>query len=221
MKSIDSAYVIFAAIYASLVVASNLIFQKFLFISVTEEINFSVSAGLLVFPATFLITDIISEIYGKKLANLVVWSGFIGFLFVTLVVKLAIHLPAEDWSPVKDEDFSKVFGFVDIAYFSSLLSSLIAQFLDIHIFHYIGDKTKGKHLWLRNNVSTFISQFIDSFLVISILVFFNVISMEVSAKLFLNSYMYKFLFALADTPFIYLFVILMRAKVSSARKYQN
>ena len=208
-RPIDHFYIIFLGLYTSLVISSNLIFQKFLSVNIFDYFEFTISAGLLVFPATFLISDIISEIYGKKAALLMAWSGFIGFVAVIGLIQITIFFPATNWSPISDLEFKKIFSVVDIAYLASFLSSLISQFISINIFHSLSRNTKEKHLWLRNNASTIISQLFDTIVVISILVYFKIISSEVMVALFVNSYLYKLLFAVLDTPFVYLFVFLL------------
>jgi hypothetical protein len=218
-KSFDTTYIIFLAIYTALIVSSNLIFQKFVTLQYDNHLTLEISAGLLAFPLTFLITDIVSEVYGKKAAKLMIWVGFTGFFVVALTVKLANYLPSTSWSPITDFEFNKVFGFIDIVFFASLLSSFVAQIVDVNIFHFISDQTRGRHLWLRNNCSTIISQLVDTLVVISILVYFNVVSVNVMNGLFINSYLYKFIFAILNTPLIYIFVFLLKSSSISSRVY--
>ena len=87
---------------------------------------------------------------------------------------------------------------------------LLAQFLDVRIFHFWKRKTDGKHLWLRNNFSTFSSQLIDTASILFLLCTFGVIEWELFGILLLNGYLFKVLFALVDTPIVYLLVHFMR-----------
>ena len=159
---------------------------------------------MLAYPVTFLVTDIISEIYGAKKANQVVVSGLIASLFMLLVVTVADIIPMAPWSPVSSEIFSKVFGLSAVAVFASMIAYLFAQFIDIRIFHFWKKLTKGRHLWLRNNASTVFSQFIDTFSVLFLLCFFNVIHWDKFSILLLNGFLFKVFFAAFDTPLFYL-----------------
>ena len=159
-------YIILSGIFIASLVACNLIFQKFFHWSVFGIYTFEISVGILPYPITFLVTDIVSEIYGRKKANQLVTTGFIASLFVMLITLIAQSVPATTWSPVNDETFSNVFGLFGPAVFASMSAYLLAQFIDIRIFHFWKKMTYGKHLWLRNNASTIFSQFIDTFSVL-------------------------------------------------------
>ena len=127
---------ILSAIFIACLVACNLIFQKF-FILDTHYTVFVLSVGILPYPITFLITDIISEIYGKEKANRLVLSGFFASIFVVLILLLADSVQAVFFSPVNDNIFHKVFGLFGPAVFASMCAYLLAQFIDIKIFHFL------------------------------------------------------------------------------------
>lgn len=204
----DRLYLFLAAIFIASLVACNLIFQKFFFWSpftwLGIDYTFEVSVGLLPYPITFLVTDLISEIYGQKKANRVVMSGLIASVFVLGIVMVSDAVTATWWSPVSDEMFSGVFGLTGAAVFASMMAYLFAQFIDIRIFHFWKRLTKGKKLWLRNNFSTIPSQFIDTMLVLLLLCYFGAIEWERFWSLFANGFLYKVGFALIDTPLFYL-----------------
>ena len=147
-------YLILGALFVSSLVASNLIFQKFFYWDFFGLYTFEISVGILPYPITFLITDIISEIYGKRKANQIVTIGIFASFFSMLIVFISGMVPATDWSPISDTLFNKVFGATAIAVFASMLAYLFAQYIDIQLFHFWKRLTKGKHLWLRNNFST-------------------------------------------------------------------
>ena len=115
-------------------------------------------------------------------------------------------------SPVDDLLFRKVFGSTIIAVLSSMLSYLFAQYIDIHIYHFWKNLTKGRMLWLRNNFSTFFSQFVDTFTILFLLCITNVLSWDQFAGLLISGFLFKVLVALVDTPFLYLGVYLFRKK---------
>lgn len=209
-RQAEIIFLVLTALFVSALVTANLIFQKFFHWEVFGIYTFELSAGIIPYPVTFLVTDIISEIYGRKMANRVVLAGLFASLFMLLIITVASIAPATDYSPVSNLQFDTVFGFTFVAVAASLTAYLLAQFLDVQIFHYWKRVTKGKHLWFRNNASTFSSQFVDTFTVLLLLCTFEVIEWELFGMLLLNGYLFKVMVALLDTPIIYLIVWQMR-----------
>ena len=208
----QTIYLILAALFIASLVTSNLIFQKFFYWNPFGLYRFEISVGILPYPITFLITDILSEVYGKKKANQVVVAGIFASLFSMSIILLANHVPAINNSPIDNQIFSKVFGLSPLAVLASMIAYLFAQFVDIKIFHFWKEKTAGKHLWLRNNFSTFTSQFIDTFTVLFLLCSFNVLPWNIFYSLLISGFLFKIIIALLDTPFLYGFVYLFRKK---------
>ena len=205
-------YLVLATLFITSLVVSNLIFQKFFSWDFFGIYTFEISVGILPYPITFLVTDLISEIYGKKKANQVVTAGIFASFFSLLIIYVSDVVPATAWSPVDDPMFTKVFGFSVIAVFSSMIAYLLAQFVDIRIYHYWKRLTKGRHLWLRNNFSTVTSQFLDTFSVLFLLCSFGVIEWSLFSILLLNGFLFKVLVALLDTPILYVTVHYFRTK---------
>jgi len=208
-------YILLGALFITSLVVSNLIFQKFFYwhpfdIDIFGSKLFEISVGILPYPITFLITDLISEIYGKKRANDVVITGVFASLFSLLIIYTASQVPATSWSYVKDDMFQTVFGNSAIAVFASMLTYLFAQFVDIQIYHFWKRLTKGKHLWLRNNFSTWFSQFIDTFTIVFLLCSFGIIDWANFKGLLISGFLFKVIIAILDTPFLYLGVYLFR-----------
>jgi uncharacterized integral membrane protein (TIGR00697 family) len=225
-KAIDF-YVILAGLFIASLVACNLIFQKFFywqplgFLGAEEpgsiaSFTFQISVGIIPYPITFLITDVISEIYGRRRANQVVTAGLIASILVFVIVLLGDLAPATDFSPVSDAEFSKVFGRTGAAILASMLAYLVAQYIDIRLFHFWKTLTKGKHLWLRNNFSTIASQFIDTSIVLILLCGMGTISWDLFWILLLNGFLFKVVIALCDTPFFYLITWWARKKFNLA-----
>ena len=216
-KKIEKLYIILSAIFIASLVSCNLIFQKFfqieIWIPLYGNYIFEQSVGLLAYPITFLVTDIISEIYGQNKANQVVTAGLFASVFMLLVVTVADFIPMAPWSPVDSITFSKVFGLSGAAVLASMLAYLIAQYIDIRIFHFWKKLTNGKHLWLRNNASTIFSQFVDTFSVLFLLCSFDVISWDRFSILLLNGFLFKVFFAAFDTPIIYALTYMIRKKL--------
>lgn len=211
-------YFILGGLFIASLVVSNLIFQKFFYWYPFGDFTFSgakffeISVGIIPYPITFLVTDIISEIYGKKKANQVVTVGIFASIFSLLIVFVADKVPAIETSPVTNELFSKVFGQTALAVFASMTAYLFAQYIDIQVYHFWKKLTKGKMLWLRNNFSTITSQAIDTFSVLFLLCSFNILPWNVFGKLFISGFAFKVFIALIDTPFMYLAVYYFRKK---------
>jgi uncharacterized integral membrane protein (TIGR00697 family) len=125
---------------------------------------------------------------------------------------MASIVPATSWSPVSDSLFNTVFGNSTIAVFASMITYLFAQFVDIQIYHFWKRKTKGKYLWLRNNFSTWFSQFVDTFTIVFLLCVFGIIDWANFKGLLISGFLFKVLIAALDTPFLYAGVYLFRKR---------
>ena len=205
-------YLILAALFIASLVTSNLIFQKFFYWEPFGLYRFEISVGILPYPITFLITDILSEIYGKKKANQVVIAGIFASFFSMLIVLISDYVPAIENSPVNNTIFSTVFGLSPLAVLASMLAYLTAQFIDIKIFHFWKNLTNGKHLWLRNNFSTFLSQFIDTFTVLFLLCSFKILPWNIFISLLISGFLFKIIIAALDTPILYIVIFWFRKK---------
>lgn len=195
-----------------------------------------VAVGVLAYPLTFLCTDLISELYGRSRANFLVTVGLLLNIFILAVMTLGNFMPAVDpsaqppWQMLSLADsvslpngssvegsvelFSLLYATTTGAVFASMIAYVLAQYVDVYIFHFLRRKTNGKYLWLRNNGSTIISQAVDSITVVSVtfgaLFLAGKMSIEVIIGLMLSNYVFKLLSALADTPIIYLLVAKLR-----------
>ena len=204
-------YLYLAAIFIAALVVCNLIANKFITIDLGFK-TFVISAGVLPYPITFLITDILSEIYGKKKTARIVWAGFGASLFVLGVLLLAQQFTAIEGSPVDDDTFNKVFGNSWRVIFASMTAYLCAQLIDVRIYHFWKEKTAGKHLWLRNNFSTVFSQLVDTTLVVCVL-FLGVRSHSEILQFILDGWLFKMLCAFIDTPLLYASTAFIRNKL--------
>lgn len=213
-KAAYHIYLILGALFICSLVVSNLIFQKFFSWDFFGIYTFEISVGILPYPITFLITDIVSEVYGKRKANQLVTAGIFASFFSLLIVLAADYVPATEWSPIDDALFTRVFGATGIAVFASMMAYLFAQFIDIQLYHFWKRLTKGKMLWLRNNFSTFTSQFIDTFTVLILLCTFGKIDWVLFGALLLSGFLFKVIVAALDTPLLYLGTYLIRRRFS-------
>jgi len=169
----------------------------------------SVPVGVLAYPVTFLATDLISELFGRKKAQLVVWVGFFLNFFMLLVMSVGHWLPNTGGVSGGLPLFEGVYEFMVGNTIASMIAYLTAQTVDVRLFHFWKNLTGGKHLWLRNNASTMFSQLVDSTAILTILYLAgnlgdNVNSFATLIILIINSYLFKFFFALFDTPLFYL-----------------
>lgn len=175
----------------------------------------SIPVGLLAYPFTFLVTDLISELFGRKKAQLVVWIGFFLNMYLLLLMSVGHWFPNTYGVSGGLNLFEGVYEFVIANTVSSMIAYLIAQSVDVRLFHFWKRVTKGKYLWIRNNGSTLFSQLLDSTLILSILYFSgnlgeNITTLGMLGILIINSYLFKFFFALFDTPIVYLAVWFFR-----------
>lgn len=178
-----------------------------------------VFVGILPYPITFLCTDFISELYGKHRANVVVWTGLILNLWVLFILWIGGLLPpvptiVEATGLPATDNPSHAFFYIRKLTFgataASMIAYLTAQFVDVHIFHFLKKLTKGKHLWLRNNASTLTSQLVDSVAVVLITYFYTQAirvpegktAAQILMTFIISSYVFKMIAALLDTiPF--------------------
>ncbi len=183
------------------------------------EIPFVVFIGVLPYPITFLCTDFISELYGKKRASMVVWTGFILNVWVLFILWIGGILPPQpelspDGLPFLEDPnhtFFQIRKWTFGATAASMIAYLTAQFVDVHVFHFLRRITKGKMLWLRNNGSTLTSQLVDSFAVVTITFIYARDAIMIRPGetathalmiLILSNYFFKMISALVDTiPF--------------------
>lgn len=194
-------FLILMALFIAALITCNLIANKYVEVDVGFKV-FVLSAGVLPYPLTFLLTDILSEIYGRKQTNRVVYAGFAASLFVILIVHLGSIFPAVPDSNVSDEVYNTTFKSTWRIILASMTAYLTAQLIDIRLFHFWKNLTNGRMLWLRNNASTIFSQLVDSTLVTTV-IFIGDLEAGKIVSFILDAWLFKILVALADTPVIY------------------
>lgn len=190
---------ILLGIFVTILICANLLGVK-----ITTLFGVSVSVGIFMIPISFLITDIVEEVFGKKKSKQFILTGVIAlvitFFFAWLGVTLA---PNERYT--FNEEYKTIFSGSLRMIFASLVAFLLAQYHDIWAFNFWKKKTNGKYLWLRNNASTFVSQFIDT-TVFMFLAFYQVapkFDALFILHLIIPYWLFKIAFALIDTPFVY------------------
>jgi uncharacterized integral membrane protein (TIGR00697 family) len=204
--------------FCVVVIVGNIIFQKFIHISIPSILDLEVSVGVLLYPITFLISDLLTEFYGKKRAKYVIQITIIISFLVMCLLYISVNLKAVDWSAINDEQFEKIFSVYNAGTLASIIAMYIGQIIDITVFSWLKTKTNGKHLWLRNNVSTIIAQFFDTVTVLSILCFFNILPLSQLSNIFISSFIFKIIAAIIDTPFCYLGHFIVNSIIKDHRK---
>lgn len=157
-------------------------------------------AAIVIYPLTFLITDVIGELWGRDEANRTVRTGLLCQVISLILIAAAIALPV---APFADNQaaFAGILGNTFRMVFASLVAYLASQSWDVFLFHLLKNKTGGQHKWLRNNASTMSSQIIDTLIFITIAFWGTVPNIWVMV---VSQYVIKFCIALLDTPFFYL-----------------
>lgn len=191
----EVAFLVLCGIFLVSLVVANIIAVKLFVLS-----GIILSAGIIPYPVTFLCTDLVSEVYGSRRANVLVLVGFglsLYVLFLLNIGQVATPLDGKVQSA-----YDTIFGGSSRAIIASMIAYLVAQLLDVRLFHYWKNLTDGKHLWLRNNGSTLISQMIDTVLVVSIL-FYDTLPVATIIQIIIAGYLFKLIIALVDTPLFY------------------
>lgn len=211
----EKAFMVLAGLFIGALVLTNLIAGKFFTL-----FGKPLSCGVIAYPVTFLVTDVISEIYGQKRANMLVKTGLVVSVFALLILAVARWLPISPSSPVDATSFTNVFGVTPGIIFGSMIAYLSAQFLDVHLFEFWRKLTKGKHLWLRNNGSTVVSQLVDSalvnFIVLDLWFRFDgnpkttPFAFTTIVTIVFTQYIFKAIIAILDTPLVYLAVYYLK-----------
>jgi queuosine precursor transporter len=189
-------YLWLAGLFVTALVVADLIGGRFFRVGTVD-----LSAGMLLFPLTFVLTDVINEFYGPVGAKRITLLGLGAAGFALAFVNIAIELPPSA-KGLPEATFREVLGMSRRLYVASLLAYLIGQFTDIAIFALLRRVTRHKLLWLRATGSTLVSQAIDTTVVTSILLAGKE-STEAIARIVVHSYGVKILFAVGLTPVIY------------------
>jgi len=209
MNISEKIYTGLCVLFSSLIVLGNLTYKKFVTLQVPFIHSFELSVGAILYPLTFLLTDLIAEFYGKEKANFCVRFAILMNIVTALLLTMMDYLTATSWSQIDDAIFHQVFGSFNIAFIGSIIACYIAQGIDILLYLWIRKLTAGKYLWLRNNGSTAISLFIDTFTVLTFLTIFGVLPAERFHLLLVNSYSWKLSFTICSTPLFYAAVYLI------------
>lgn len=187
---------ILIATFVTAILAANIMAVKLF-----SFFGLALTAGILAYPVTFLMTDVIGEVWGKKMANRTVILGLLGNLLMIGLLSISIALKPIDFWP-NQEAYASILGSVPRIVLASIAAYIASQFLDVHVFHQLKKKHGTKKLWLRNNVSTITSQAVDTVIFITI-AFVGVMPFSALLTMMGLQYVLKFVIALIDTPLCY------------------
>ncbi|MFC2067951.1 queuosine precursor transporter [Chloroflexota bacterium] len=199
---------VLATFFVTCLLVANIITVKL--ISIGELV---VPAGIIAYPLTFLLTDVITELFGRRLTSKVVWVGFgANILMLILVFGSRLLPPAPSWEA--QPAYESILGAVPRIVLASMIAYLVSQHHDVFAFHFWRQKTKSRFLWLRNNASTMVSQILDTGLFITI-AFWGTVPARILLNILVGQYIIKLVIAAGDTPFCYLLVNLLRRKTKA------
>ncbi|MEM7651122.1 MAG: queuosine precursor transporter [Pseudomonadota bacterium] len=163
--------------------------------------SFVLPASVFIWALTYPCSDIVAEAYGRKYANKMVLGGFVAYALALLTISGAVAMPAAPfWE--KQEAFESVLGSSLRVAIAALTSYGITQFLDVYVFSFIRRKTGSKHLWIRNNLSTLISQTMANTIFLT-LAFWGTMEFQNWLDLFTNNLMARYALAFSDTAIVY------------------
>ena len=197
MEFKEKLFLFLSGIFLTSLVLANIIgTTKFVYV-----FGLTVPAGVLAYPFTFLATDLICELYGKKRAQSLVWVGFTMNFFMLGLMMLGHYLKDASGISGATSTFENVYEFMIGNVIASMIAYLIAQSVDVRLFHFWKSLTKGKHLWLRNNLSTVVSQLVDTTAIMTVLYYANNLGSTIQSisdlvGLIFASYIFKVLVAL-------------------------
>jgi queuosine precursor transporter len=182
--------------------------------------GFVTAMGNVIYATTYLATDILNEIYGKKEARRAVFAGFFVLIFFTIIMQLTLHF-APDASDTLSPALAQVFGLLPRVTVASLLAYVVSQFIEVSLYAHLKNAMKGKRLWLRNNLCGFLSQLLDNavFTWIFFVGFFGLFGWEqilpwnIIIEIFFTSLVIKYVVSACDTPFLYMAVWMKKKKM--------
>jgi len=201
------------ALFIGLLIGMNLLGGKLI-----DIFGVTTSVGLFMMPLTFLITDMVAEVYGKETTKWFVYTGVITLVMIIAYTAIFVPLTPAARYPFNAE-YTTIFGLSIRMTIASVIAFFFSQMHDIIAFEFWKRKTNGKMLWLRNNASTIVSQMIDT-LIFMFIAFYHIapqFTVPFILSLALTLYAFKVIFALIDTPFVYLGVRWLKRSTRSDR----
>lgn len=200
-------FLVLAGVFTTCLVVGDIIGGKLVETQIFG-LDFTTTVGMVPFPVTFLLTDVLNEFYGKRAARFITLVGFgmavlsFAFIFLAGQIPFATMTRAADWTGVNEASFNNVFLGSMRMISASLCAFLVSQFVDIGVFHLLKKVTAGKLLWLRATGSTAVSQLIDT-VTINFVAWTGMMSVGKIAGIIYSAYGLKLLIAIGLTPLVY------------------
>jgi hypothetical protein len=200
-------FVVLSAVFVTCLVVGDLIGAKLTDVEFLGRV-FTISLGMIPFPVTFLLTDLLNEFYGKARARFVTLVGLgmaaltLGLVTIADAVPIAPFTREPGWTGVTDEQFRSVFAGSQRILLASMVAYLVGQLLDISVFHALKRLTRSRLLWLRATGSTLVSQLVDTFAV-QFLAWSGTLPTAKILEVVASSYTFKVMVAIGLTPVIY------------------
>lgn len=211
-------YIVITAAFSVIAVVTNLLSSKLVVLPFLG--NFTIPFGILTYPLTFLLSDLVAEIFGSQKARAMVYTGMACSLLSLGIVQVALSLPSADGE--MQRAWHMVFGISKFVILGSLTAYIVGQILDIQLYAMIRGWTGERFLWLRCNGSTLLSQMVDTLIVNTIHLYWGLgLDYPTVVQIMLFSYCYKAFISVANTPLFYLLVHLARGMPSSYAQAQN
>jgi hypothetical protein len=157
MAASEKLYVCLAAVFVSCLLLGDVTGGKIIWTPLG-----AISVGVIPFPVTFLLTDVVNDFYGRKGARFLTWVGFGMAILAWIVLQIGTWLRPDPTTYFTQEEFTKIFGGSSQLFVASIIAYLVGQFLDINVFQFWKAITQSRHLWLRATGSTLLSQIVDT-----------------------------------------------------------
>jgi len=196
-----SAYILFGKTGLYIWTAVAVILANIQVMKTVQIFGLVTAMGNIIYSSLFLVTDILNENYSKKEAQKAVWIGFFVLIATTILMQITIYFVPHE-SDLLGENLSAIFSFLPRIAFASLVAYLISQSHDVWFFAKLKKRHKKKYLWLRNNLSTTMSQLLDN-IIFTLIAFVGIFSWDIILQIFITSLIMKFIVSICDTPFIY------------------
>ncbi|MDD6284838.1 MAG: queuosine precursor transporter [Firmicutes bacterium] len=205
--TVSAIFLTLTAVYVTCLLLSNLIAGK-----ICSFFGISLPAAVILFPVTYILGDVLTEVYGYKKAKSVIWLGFGCSLFAVIIYMITIALPGASFFE-NQSAFAAVLGTTPRVALASFVGYLAGELINSMVLSRLKVMTKGKLLWVRTIASTVIGEFIDSFIFISIS-FFGTMSNSALFKMILFQYLFKTVYEIVFTPVTYAVVRWIKNKES-------
>ncbi|OGH88193.1 MAG: transporter [Candidatus Magasanikbacteria bacterium RIFOXYC2_FULL_42_28] len=198
-------YQLISALFVTCLIISNIIAVK-----IGAFGSYFLPVAVILFPITYIIGDILTEVYGYAAARRAIWTGFACNLLAVVAIYISIKIPSAPFF-ANQTAFEQILGFTPRLLVASFSAYLVGQFVNSMLLSKMKIKTQGKHLWARTIGSTVVGEGLDSLIFIS-LAFWGVMPVGVLGGLILTQWIFKVLFETVSTPFTYYFVSLLKKK---------